>query len=155
MTNQPYQPYAWPRPDTRKGKDEAKAAVREHKKAKRAQRSADPNVNPVLAVAIIGAAVVGMVVLNVQFYKHAEAQYAWAANAGAVQQVLNDKYVEDIQVIREQVAVGRGYRWVQTFGIDGVVRTDCEVPDDTNPTIECGSPVTLTREGARNRGGNR
>lgn len=143
-----HQPYEWPRPTA----PEAKDAAREHRKAsraaKRAQRSTDPNIHPALAVLLVAATVVGGIVLNVHLYKHADAQYDWAANAGVVQQALNDKYVEDIQVIRQEVSTGRGHTWVQTFGIDGDVRTDCEVPDDTNPVIVCDVPVTLTPETA-------
>lgn len=140
-----YQPYAWPRPDHRT----VKAAKRQRREKRRRQRAVDPKVNPFVAVLVMGATVIAMIVLNVQVYKHADRQYDWAANAGTVQQVLNDKYVEDIQVIREKVAAGRSSTWKETFGIDGVVRTDCTVPDDTDPTIVCDGPLTLTA--ARNR----
>ena len=73
----------------------------------------------------------------------------WVTREGIVQDALNAKYVEDIQVHREEghgSFRGSGGHNIEIFVIDGTLRDDCTVKDDRHPVLTCVGPLHLHGE---------
>jgi hypothetical protein len=100
--------------------------------------------NLVVAPTVTIMAALGILAVAVHVVRTQGEHIDWVANAPTVETALNDTYVEDIQVVRERRTNVRPEVLIETVAIDGTVRTDCTVPNDTRPTIVCDNPVDLT-----------
>lgn len=139
-----YQPYAWPRPQG----PEAKAAARAHREAGSAARA--ETRTGVLVALIFATVIAALVGLNVFTYKYMAGENNWQNRDILVQQRLNDKYVEDFQIARGYTGSGRSSVQTETVVVDGMLRSDCRVDNDDDPTLDCDYVITLTPEtGAR------
>lgn len=98
-----------------------------------------------LLVVATMAAMVALVVGSVKFFDH---HPTWLMRDVAVEQHLNETYVETITVVRDIEGGGRDGHLTETITIGGFIRSDCTVPDDDHPTLACDLPVTLTPERA-------
>lgn len=96
------------------------------------------------------AAMVALVVGSVKFF---DSNPTWLMRDSAVEQHLNAKYVENIEVVRDIEGGPRDGSLTETITIDGYTRADCTIPDDDHPTIECTHAVTLTPETGHSDGG--
>lgn len=105
----------------------------------------------VLVLALIVGTILVMAGVVVGSVKYFDANPPWLGRDVAVQQELNERYVEDIEVVRSIEGGGRSGRLIETITIDGVVRGDCKVHDDSDPSIVCDAPLTLTPEPASGR----
>lgn len=139
-----YQPYAWPRPQ---GPD-AEAAARAHRDAG-AHARAQTRTNVMVALLFVGV-IAALVGINVFTYRYMSGENNWANRDVLVQQRLNDMYVEDFQIERGYTSNGRFSSQAETVVVDGMLRSDCKVDNDDNPTLDCDYAITLTPEtGAR------